>query len=134
MNSLQVFGKDVRTLLFVSCCQKIFFDPGHTYYHYGCVDDPNWRTYDLAMASAGGYCTPTHTEHTQTYHVNIPLTLSFFPLDLLPLFFLSFKGAVPSVCRHDRSGGAKKVLITDRVYEYTYLKNILKSVFDDTKV
>ena len=36
LNSIQAFGKDVRTLLVVSC-QKIFFEPGHNYYHYGPV-------------------------------------------------------------------------------------------------
>ena len=36
LNSIQVFGKDIRALLVVSC-QKIFFEPGHTYYHYGPV-------------------------------------------------------------------------------------------------
>ena len=36
LTSIQVFSKDIRAVLVVSC-QKIFFEPGHTYYHYGPV-------------------------------------------------------------------------------------------------
>ncbi len=40
INSVQIFGKDIRSLLIVSC-QKLFFEPGHTYYHYGPVEIPS---------------------------------------------------------------------------------------------
>ena len=29
--------KDIRALLAISC-QKVFFEPGHTYYHYGPIE------------------------------------------------------------------------------------------------
>lgn len=37
--NVQVFGKDVRALLAVSC-QKLFYEAGHTYYHYGPLEQP----------------------------------------------------------------------------------------------
>ena len=37
LNCIQVFGKDIRALLAVSC-QKIFFEDGHNYYHYGPIE------------------------------------------------------------------------------------------------
>ena len=38
LNSIQVFGKDVRALLCTACCQKIFFHEGHPgFYHYGPI-------------------------------------------------------------------------------------------------
>ena len=46
LNSIQVFGKDIRALLGVSC-QKIFFEDGHDFYHYG----PSSHYYDLGMFS-----------------------------------------------------------------------------------
>ena len=38
LNSIQVFGKDIRAVLVVSC-QKVFFEAhgGHDYYHYGPI-------------------------------------------------------------------------------------------------
>jgi hypothetical protein len=53
VNNIQVFGKDIRALLAVSC-QKIFFDPRHSgYYHYGPMElRSSFRTeLDLAVAS-----------------------------------------------------------------------------------
>ena len=32
-----MFGKDIRAVL-AMCCQKIFFEAGHTYYHYGPLE------------------------------------------------------------------------------------------------
>ena len=42
VNNIQVFGKDIRTLLAISC-QKIFFEPGHTFYHYGPLLTSGYR-------------------------------------------------------------------------------------------
>ena len=39
LNNIQVFGKDIRALLAVSC-QKIFFEEGHRFYHYGPIEVP----------------------------------------------------------------------------------------------
>ena len=53
VNNIQVFGKDIRTLLAISC-QKIFFEPRHCgYYYYGPLElRSNYRTeFDLAVAS-----------------------------------------------------------------------------------
>jgi hypothetical protein len=53
VNNIQVFGKDIRTLLAISC-QKIFFDPKHCgYYHYGSMElRATFREeLDLAVAS-----------------------------------------------------------------------------------
>eukprot|EP00804_Cyclotella_cryptica_P011896 CCRYP_004399-RA/>CCRYP_004399-RA protein AED:0.06 eAED:0.06 QI:211/0.78/0.8/1/0.71/0.6/15/1860/1813 len=56
VNNIQVFGKDIRTLLAVSC-QKIFFEPRHPgYYYYGPLElRSSFRTdLDLAVASDPG--------------------------------------------------------------------------------
>ncbi|KAL7554568.1 hypothetical protein ACHAWF_019036 [Thalassiosira exigua] len=56
VNNIQFFGKDVRTLLSISC-QKIFFDPKHSgYYYYGPFElRDTFRTeLDLAVASGSG--------------------------------------------------------------------------------
>lgn len=56
VNNIQVFGKDIRTLLSISC-QKIFFDPSHCgYYHYGPLElcDTYRTELDLAVASGSG--------------------------------------------------------------------------------
>lgn len=56
VNNIQLFGKDVRTLLSISC-QKIFFDPGHCgSYYYGPLElRDTFRTeLDLAVASGSG--------------------------------------------------------------------------------
>ena len=37
LNSMQLLGKDSRALLGL-VCQKIFFEKGHSYYHYGHVE------------------------------------------------------------------------------------------------
>jgi len=56
VNNIQLFGKDVRTLLSISC-QKIFFDPSHCgSYYYGPLElRDTFRTeLDLAVASGSG--------------------------------------------------------------------------------
>lgn len=60
LNNMQLFGKDIRTLLAI-CCQKIFFEKGHTYYHYGPMEIASYtnRTdLDLAVASSLGHVVP----------------------------------------------------------------------------
>jgi hypothetical protein len=49
-----VFGKDIRALLAISC-QKVFFEEGHSFYHYGPVEvsSGGYRTeLDLSVASS----------------------------------------------------------------------------------
>lgn len=90
LNNIQVFGKDIRALLAISC-QKIFFEDGHSWYHYGPMETASHRS-DLDLAVA-----------TSLNHVN------------------------PSVSndkRHDN-----QLVVTDRVYEYNYLRNILEVMF-----
>lgn len=56
VNNIQVFGKDVRTLLSISC-QKIFFDPNHCgYYYYGPIElrETYRAELDLAVATGTG--------------------------------------------------------------------------------
>lgn len=56
VNNIQIFGKDIRTLLAVSC-QKIFFEPRHSgYYFYGPLElRSSFRSdVDLAVASDPG--------------------------------------------------------------------------------
>lgn len=56
VNNIQLFGKDIRTLLSISC-QKIFFDPNHCgYYYYGPLEmRDTFRTeLDLAVGSVSG--------------------------------------------------------------------------------
>jgi hypothetical protein len=60
VNNIQVFGKDIRTLLAVTC-QKIFFNPRHCgYYYYGPLElRGNYRVeLDLALGSATGQAGP----------------------------------------------------------------------------
>jgi hypothetical protein len=94
LSNIQVFGKDIRALLAISC-QKIFFHQKHSgFYHYGPFEDTS-STYradlDLAVASSIGT-------------------------------------AVPSVSRSSRSC-CNEMVVTDRVFEYQYLKDILQGVF-----
>lgn len=60
VNNIQVFGKDIRTLLAISC-QKIFFNPRHCgYYYYGPLElRQNYRVeLDLALGSVTGAAGP----------------------------------------------------------------------------
>lgn len=89
INSIQVFGKDVRALLVVSC-QKIFFEQGHAYYHYGPIETGR-NELDLQVASS--------------------------------------RGEVPPYVSSKKPSGENTVVITDRVYEYNYLRGILNGIF-----
>jgi len=91
----QVFGKDVRALLVMSC-QKIFFEKGHRggFYHYGVLEG-------VAQAQRGD----------------------------LDLALATSVGSVnPSVSR-DKRGEKNELVLTDRVYEYHYLRDMLHSIF-----
>ena len=93
INSIQVFGKDIRSLLATSC-QKIFFEPGHTFYHYGPIESSrsgysNYRDVDLSVATNTGEAVATVAKD-----------------------------------RGSRSN-ANLLVLTERVYEYTYLRDII---------
>ena len=95
LNGIQVFGKDIRALLAI-CCQKIFFEEGHTWYHYGPIEVGASIGYgrvdmDLQVAQCSG-------------------------------------GAAAYVSREKRNS-RHTVVVTDRVYEYGYLKGILERLF-----
>jgi hypothetical protein len=56
VNNVQLFGKDIRTILSLSC-QKIFLDPGHCgYYYYGPLElrDSYRSEFDLAVSNDFG--------------------------------------------------------------------------------
>ena len=60
LNSIQVFGKDIRALLAISC-QKIFFEEGHKYYHYGPVElKQNYRS-EVDLSVSGQSCQAAST-------------------------------------------------------------------------
>jgi len=57
LSNIQVFGKDIRVLVTISC-QKIFFEKGHSgFYFYGPIEchSTHSRDLDLAMASGLGH-------------------------------------------------------------------------------
>jgi len=95
ITAIQVFGKDVRTVLAV-VCQKVFFQPGHSWYHYG----------------------PFETEVGFYGREGLELAVGVTPDDVLP-----------TVSRQTRSG-ENKLVLTDRVYEHSYLQRILAGVFE----
>eukprot|EP01094_Clydonella_sp_ATCC50884_P018479 TRINITY_DN341_c0_g1_i1.p1 TRINITY_DN341_c0_g1~~TRINITY_DN341_c0_g1_i1.p1 ORF type:complete len:2401 (-),score=1116.71 TRINITY_DN341_c0_g1_i1:178-7182(-) len=60
LNNIQVFGKDIRTLLAVSC-QKVFFDTHHCggFYYYGVLEaQERWAETDLAVGTTVGHVVP----------------------------------------------------------------------------
>lgn len=92
LNSIQLFGKDIRAVLATSC-QKIFFEEGHRgFYFYGPIEIPGSYNgqVDLAVAAAVG-------------------------------------DALPGVSREQRV--PNQLVITDRVFEHSYLKRILSAMF-----
>eukprot|EP00928_Gymnodinium_smaydae_P100356 TRINITY_DN9823_c2_g4_i1.p1 TRINITY_DN9823_c2_g4~~TRINITY_DN9823_c2_g4_i1.p1 ORF type:complete len:2328 (+),score=476.05 TRINITY_DN9823_c2_g4_i1:208-6984(+) len=96
LNSIQVFGKDIRTLLAISC-QKIFFEQGHNYYHYGPIE--------MTSSSSGG----------------------------LDLQVATTLGEVTPYVSREKRGNCHSVVVTDRVYEYEYLRTIVSRLFDSAK-
>lgn len=98
LSNIQVFGKDIRALLAISC-QKIFFEEDHSgFFHYGPFENQSSmysygrNELDLAVAASVG-------------------------------------DIVPGVSRQKR-GNVNHLVITDRVYEFNYLKRLLEGVFD----
>ena len=93
LTNIQVFGKDIRALLAISC-QKIFFEEGHTYYHYGPFELQNFRgsTLDLAVAT------------------NV--------------------GTVDPGVSAERRSQKNELVLTDRVYEFHYLKQIVVGMLE----
>lgn len=93
LSNIQVFGKDIRVLIAISC-QKIFFDSDHCgYYFYGPIEchSSYSRELDLAMASQLGH-------------------------------------VVAGVCMKKKKD-LNHIIVTDRVFEYAYLKGILDAMF-----
>jgi hypothetical protein len=55
VNNIQLFGKDIRTLLSISC-QKIFFDPSHCgSYYYGPLEIRDTFRTELDLAVSSGF-------------------------------------------------------------------------------
>ena len=73
LNSVSVFDKDIRTLLAISC-QKIFFEEGHSYYHYGPVEAKfGYTTYgaattDLQVGISSGNAMPSVCREKKAAH------------------------------------------------------------------
>lgn len=85
--------------MLANCCQKVFFHPGHSYYHYGPI-------------------------------VNVSDAYSKTEVDLQ--LSTSTSEVAPSVSREKRSN-RHTVVVTDRVYEYDYLRGILSRLFESAK-
>ena len=49
LNSVQVLGKDIRALIALST-QKLFFEAGQDYYHYGPMEVPSASLYHTDVA------------------------------------------------------------------------------------
>ena len=98
LNSIAVFGKDIRALLVLSC-QKVFFEEGHAggFYHYGPL-------------------------RTRTHRLGDDLDLAVAQ---------SLGGVTPSVS--SAKSGGNNLVLTERVYEHGYLRNILKGFFSSAK-
>ena len=97
VNNIQVFGKDVRTLLAITC-QKIFFNPHHCgYYYYGPLElRGSYRVeLDLALGSATGSAGPQ-----------------------------------VSMIQGGGRNDMNHLTIVDRVYEFSYLRGILRKLFE----
>ena len=97
LSNIQVFGKDIRALLAVSC-QKIFFQEGHSgFYYYGPIECSSGysKEMDLAMANSVGHCTPV-------------------------------------ACMRKRKDG-NDLIVTDRVFEYNYLRGKLDKLFSQAE-
>jgi hypothetical protein len=108
LNNIHVLGKDIRALLTISC-QKVFFEKGHDFYHYGPIEIPVTNGY----SSGYGY---SHSSIQQKVS-DMDLAVSCGLNDILP-----------GVSREKRSN-VSAVTVIDRVFEYTYLKDILKGIF-----
>jgi hypothetical protein len=93
VNNIQLFGKDIRTLLAISC-QKIFFDPKHCgFYHYGSM------------------------ELRSTFREEFDLAVASDP-----------ESAIAQVSAVKKTG-YNYLNVSDRIYEFSYLKRILERLF-----
>jgi hypothetical protein len=99
LSNISIFGKDVRTLLAISS-QKIFFDEKHRSGYY--------------------HYGPFEKETSSSYYSSSPCEL-----DLAVATWIGH--AAPSVSR--RSKKNSQLVITDRAYEFGYLKEVLEGVF-----
>eukprot|EP00978_Attheya_sp_CCMP212_P000106 scaffold206_cov54-Attheya_sp.AAC.3 len=98
LGNIQVFGKDIRVLLAISC-QKIFHEKDHKggFYYYGPFEVLSGSSYssntdlDLAVASTVGT-------------------------------------AVPGISLQ-KKGNTNQLVITDKVFEFNYLQEILQGMF-----
>jgi len=113
LNGIQVFGKDIRTLLAISC-QKIFFEQGHNYYHYGPIEMPG-----AVRSSFGSYS--YGSSHSSRTSGDMDLQVS------------SSSGELPPYVSKEKEGSKSMLVVTDRVYEFGYLKAILDGMFDRAK-
>jgi hypothetical protein len=86
-----VFGKDIRALLAISC-QKIFFEEGHSYYHYGPIESQVSMRNDMDLQVA---CNT---------------------------------GEMVASVSCEKLGSKNTVVVTDRVFEYHYLRGILRGM------
>ena len=141
VNSIQVFGKDIRTLLSISC-QKIFFHKGHTFYHYGPIATEGYRdTYDLQVkvfGEAGRVCQACEPPARGRYQASVGAYVAWpegprgtvcAPRPLAPRQVSETSGEViPHAPRGKRS--KTTIVITDRVYEYSYLRGILRRLME----
>ena len=99
LSNVALFGKDIRALLAISS-QKIFFDDDHdSFYHYG----------PLETTMRGGYYSSSRT--------SLELTVA-----------TPSRYAAAGVSRQ-RKNDTNHLIITDRIYEFNYLKEILQKTF-----
>lgn len=100
LSNISVFGKDIRALLAISS-QKIFFEDDHSgFYHYG--------PFEISTGS----------HYSNTFYYDLAVAQSLGKCD-------------PSVATIMPGNKAvNDLILTDRVYEFNYLKGILESVFE----
>ena len=76
LNGIQVFGKDIRALLAISC-EKIFFEDNHSgYYHYGPIEKGDFgrRGMDLQVSVPTGEVPPSVSKESRGNRNTIVLT------------------------------------------------------------
>lgn len=96
----------MRALLAVSC-QKIFFEEGHDFYHYGPLE---------VESGGGGYRTSWSSGRGRS-------------MEEMDLQMASPRGEVQPYVSRKKSGSCNNVVVTERVYEYHYLRHLLSEMF-----